>query len=227
MKTYVLCAILPFLIVSLLPGAPKVCRDCRAEPAQSSYDSYKPPTNVHHRHINRVDIVRSEVLQINPAYFSQYSEGYDSTTQSDILNELKKLGLRSDQIAAMLFALNRTSGPVLAPSAPVTPAPPAPGTAPPAAPAAPTIRPKTEGGGQIGLAVLNAKCAVCHQAGKLAPDQRFTLLDAKGGLATLTALQKLKVITKSYRQEMPPPLNVHGIPSLTDAEFAAIMDLIQ
>ncbi len=248
MKTLVVLALtVPFLLVSLVPAAPPaVCRDCKATPAQSSYTAYKPPStfypsqnagdtqHVHHRHINRVDIVRSEVLQINPGYFSQYSEGnYDSTTQGDILAELKRLGLRSDQIAAMLFAAARTG----VPTAPVNPAAPAtypaPGAAPAVVPGAapvppqPTIRPQSTGGGAIGLAVMVAKCAVCHQAGKLAPDQRFTLLDAKGQLATLTPAQKFKVLTKTYSGQMPPPTNVHGVPAVTDAEFAALMDLLQ
>ncbi len=74
---------------------------------------------------------------------------------------------------------------------------------------------------------MNAKCAICHQAGKLAPDQRFTLLDAKGNLATLTDKQKFRVLTKTYSQQMPPPLNLSGVPAITDSEFAAITDLLQ
>ncbi len=230
MKTFALLALtIPFLVVSLIPAAPPCTgRNCKVAPAQSDYTAYKPPSSfyagrdtqhVHHRRIN-VDIV--QVAQINPAYSSVYSpEGYDSVTQADILAQLKQLSLRNDQIAAMLFAAARSGVPA-APGTPVAPAVPAvPATAPAA------VRPQTQGGGVIGLAVLNAKCAVCHQAGKLAPDQRFTLLDLKGNLVTLTDKQRFRVSQRTYAQSMPPPLNVHGIPPITDAEYAAIMDLLQ
>ncbi len=251
MKTCIFLAlIVTFLIVTLIPAAPpaaQTCRNCKVAPAQSDYTAYKPPAtfypsqnagdtqHVHHRRINRVDIV--QVLQVNPAYSSQYSEyTVDSTTQSDILAELKRLGLRSDQIAAMLFAAARAgvpAAPGAAPAGPPAPATyPAPGAAPAVVPGAapvpaqPTIRPQGQGSGAIGLAVMNAKCAQCHQAGKLSPDQRFTLLDAKGQLATLTPLQKLRVLTKTYSGQMPPPTNVFGVPGITDAEYAALMDLV-
>lgn len=168
----------------------------------------------------RVDIVR--VLQINPAYASAYSpDGYDATTQADILNELRRqAGVQAqlyNQLMAQIATISRGQVLAPAPSVPGVPAPPV--VVPVALPPGP---PNTA----IGLAVLNLKCAACHQAGKLATDQRFTLLDAKGQLVTLTDKQKLAVIRKTRTGQMPPPLNLLGIPTVTDAEFAAIADLV-
>ncbi len=130
-------------------------------------------------------------------------------------------------------ALAAMAARVAAAPAPAAPAPvmppaadhPPPMPMPPTPPGPASGRPMS-GGGQAGLALANAKCAQCHQAGKLAPDQRFTLLDAKGNLAQLTDRQKLKVMMKCYREEMPPPKNIYGVTALTDAEYAALVDLL-
>ncbi len=205
----------------------KVCRGINCVPSQSQYTPYKPPTSYYysaeHKPRQRVVEIRSRVLQINPAYTSAYSpEGFDSTTQADILSELRRLGYRLDQVAALAQA----RGSVVVPAAPgqpgavVVPIPPS-GSALPVKPA-----PKVPAA-VSGLSVLNASCAACHQAGKLDPDQRFTLLDAKGALAPLTDKQKLRVLSRAYSEEMPPPNNKFGIPPLTDPEFAALVELLK
>ena len=198
-------------------------RKCNVAPAQSSYVHYVAPhagatangsytqPAVYHRRL-QANIV--SVAQINPAYVSAYSpDGYDSATQADILNELRRLGFRLDQIAAIGKAATAAQakvdvgpGPVVVPAVPMD---------------------KGKDASTTGLAVITAKCAVCHQAGKLAADQRFTLIDMKGNIVPLTDKQKVTLIKKTYRQQMPPPINSFNIPPLTDSEYAAIMDLIQ
>ena len=77
-----------------------------------------------------------------------------------------------------------------------------------------------------GLAVLTTKCAACHQAGKLGPDQRFTLLDAKGNLAQLTDKQKARVLVRTYMKTMPPLTNSQGIASVTDEEYGSLVEVL-
>lgn len=219
--------------------SPQPCaypRVCRATPEASSYTQSILSTgvaphdeNTHHRHVrNVVRII--DVAAINPAYVSAYSpEGYDSTTQSDILGEIRRLGLRLDQLQ-QLVQQKRSSTPTT--PAPTTPPPLVPNPAVPLPPA-PTM-PGTPGSARvpvpdsklIGLAVLSAKCAACHQQGHLLPEQRFTLLDGKGNLVSLTDRQKVTLSNKTRLGTMPPPANTQGIPPLSDAEYAAVADLI-
>jgi mono/diheme cytochrome c family protein len=77
-----------------------------------------------------------------------------------------------------------------------------------------------------GLAILNQKCAACHQDGKLEPNQRFILLDLKGQLSPLTPAQSLKVLTKTYLGQMPPPVNKFGIQPIGNEEYAALVQLL-
>lgn len=219
-------------------------RVCHVAPSQSAYTHYVAPTGNYSlqgytqsgNHFRRRNVVRIiDVAQINPAYLSVYSpDGYDTATQAAILTEIKALTARLDQLN---LALQKSQAPP--PAAPPA-GPPAVIVTPPATPGAPPVvtpipvtpapQPRPSGtapGGSIGLAVFAAKCAACHQAGKLLPDQKFTLLDAKGALVTLTDAQKLRVIQKTYSAQMPPPNNVHGIPGLTDSEFAAVVELMR
>lgn len=218
---------LPFLTLLLLAGWASCYEPvCRTRPSYSPYQGYTQPSytepEFHHEHVTRrrlrVDIV--QVAQINPAYSSAYSpDGYDSSTQTEILAELRRLGVRletQERIAQAMRQGQQTQQPsqVMPKASEPIPAP---------LPAA-----KAGGGGTAaGLAVMASHCAICHQAGKTAPDQRFTLLDMKGSLAPLTAAQKLKVVQKAYAGQMPPPLNTQGMQPLTDADFAALMDALQ
>lgn len=215
MRFYLFVAIVFLvLVVGLVPAAAPY-RVCNVKPAQQTdYKTFQVADHVRHRQIVQI----ATVAQINPAYTSAYSpDGYDSASQSEILAELRRLSLALAQANARAAAQQ----PVVLPGQPAVTVPV------PGQPPATTLRPKGEGSGSVGLAVLNAKCAICHQAGKLASDQRFVLLDLKGNLAPITDKLKNKVITKTYGGSMPPPNNIHGIPPVTDSEFAAIIDLIQ
>jgi hypothetical protein len=238
----------PVLLFAVALAAAQVCagpyRQLNATPNYTpSHENYQQPTH-RRRVVNRVEII-SDVLQVNPAYLSAYSEGYDSATQADIMAALRTITARMDaQDKAILAALVAKSAVTAVltpgPTGPTGPAGPpgtsAPGTIPPVVPppvpSAPGVPPlpgaipKGAGGGALGLAVITAKCAACHQAGKLAPDQRFTLLDAKGNLSQLTDRQKLKVMQRTYAGTMPPPQNSVGATPVTDADFAAINDLL-
>ncbi len=196
--------------------------------------TYQPTYNSNEQR-RLVEIVSSRVLQINPAYFSAYSpDGYDSATQADILVALRSLQARldaQDKAAIAALLIKAATGPTGATGPPGTSAP---GTIPPVIPPPPpapatgvpsSARPAS-GGGAAGLVALNLKCSACHQAGKLAPDQRFALLDARGNLSPMTAAQKLHVLIKVYRREMPPPGNLLGIGEVTDTENASIVDLL-
>ena len=165
-------------------------------------------------------VVIETVAQINPAYLSVYSpEGYDSATQSQILQELQKIAARLDtqdrqSLASILSKLAERpqyqqpmprAEEILVPSQPGKP-------------------------GLIkinGLMVLQQKCSACHQAGRLSPNQRFTLLDGKGNLALLTPAQKFQILRKTYLREMPPEINTHGIDAITDPQYASIVELLQ
>lgn len=162
----------------------------------------------------------ASVAQINPAYTSAYSpDGYDSASQADILAELRRVNLRLD--AADRAAKAAVGAGVIPPGVKPSPMPGAD------EPARPIGKGGASSGGAVGVAVLNAKCAACHQASKLTTDQRFTLLDAKGNPVPLTDKQKMRVLTRTYSASMPPPMNIHNISSLTDVEFAALVDLYQ
>jgi len=194
-------------------------RQCRVCPEQSSYTHYQPYHAGHHREIVRL----IDVAQINPAYTSSYSpDGYDAATQQAIKAQI---GLLSQQIDTLTQRLSKPIPPTMPPATAPTPAP-QPGAKAPT-PAPHEIVPPGVNPSAIGLAVLNAKCAICHQDGKLPPDQKFTLLDVKGALVPLTDKQRLRVILKTYSGQMPPPNNTKGIPAVTDAEFAAIAALLQ
>lgn len=227
MRTLLGLLVFACLTAGLLAQSP-VCagpyRTINATPHyQPSSGDYQTPT-----HRRRVNIV-TDVLQVNPTYTSAYSpDGYDSATQQDILAALRSLTKRlDDQDKANLAAIvAKAVATPAAPSSPPAVLPPATPTPPASSPGALSPARPASGGGAAGLAVMVAKCAQCHQAGKLAPDQRFTLLDAKGSLSQLTDRQKLKTLMKVYREEMPPPKNIYGITPVTDAEYAAIVDLL-
>ncbi len=220
------CVLLVFLGPLVLLATPPSTHRQRVASGQSEYRTYQPSTGyyVNGSYHNpsarvrsrRVDIVT--VQQINPAYTSAYSpEGYDSVTQADILGEIRRLNVRIDQLTA------------LAKAAPVVVIPGKEGVPPVVVPptvVVPPVRKPAEANGAVGLSIMVAKCAACHQAGKLLPDQKFTLIDVKGNLVSLTDKQKLNVLHKTFTGQMPPPNNVHGIPPLTDAEYAAIAELV-
>lgn len=213
-------------VILACTGAAIAFETCRTRPSYNPTQGYTQPSytepSFQHEHVSRrrlrVDIV--QVAQINPAYSSAYSpDGYDSSTQTEILAELRRLGVRletQERIAQALRQNPQAQQPaaVMPKAAEQIPAPIPVGKA-------------GGGGAAAGLAVMASHCAVCHQAGKTAPDQRFTLLDMKGSLAPLTAAQKLKVVQKAYAGQMPPPLNTQGMQPLTDADFAALMDALQ
>lgn len=202
MKTFILSFVI-LLVGTLILTADPICRVVRP-----SGTSYAAPVQAVKAHRQIVQVV--QVAQINPAYTSAYApDGYDSATQADLLAEVKRL-------SALVSAQNRlaTTPPSLTPTPPVT------------APPATVPVPQTKGAGLTGLQVFATKCAACHQAGKLAPEQRFTLLDQKGSLSQLTAQQKLRVLTRVYSGTMPPPTNIYAIPAVTDAEYSAIVDIL-
>lgn len=205
------------------------------QPVQQTYVPQVQESPQHHRR-RLVQVELIQVAAISPAYTSAYSpDGYDSATQAGILTELRRLGIANDVQMKILQVLAQR--PVYVPVAVVPGSPIMPPASEPKVDgkveavkppsALLPLEPKVPGPPAGGLAVMNAKCAACHQAGKLAADQRFTLLDMKGELAPLTAAQKLKVLLKTYSAQMPPPNNIHGITPLTDADFAKIVDAVQ
>lgn len=74
------------------------------------------------------------------------------------------------------------------------------------------------------LTLYKKSCAACHAQDKAA-DQGggFTLLQADGSKAKLTAKQKARMVSFSYQNKMPPPNNVHKIPELTNQEVGLIV----
>jgi mono/diheme cytochrome c family protein len=167
-----------------------------------------------YRHRDVVRII--DVAQINPAYLSAYlPDAYDGSTQQDILAQIRTLSARLDQLTALAAAAKTGTPAVVTPSVP---------GAPPVVVVPPA---KPPGGRAAGLAILNAKCAACHQQGKLADTQKFTLLDTKGNLVSLTTKQKFELVQKTLHAEMPPPNNSFGILPLTDPEFMAIADALR
>ncbi len=197
---------------------------------QQSYNQNGYATNGYRQRVRFVSI--ASVAQINPAYVSSYSpDTYDSSTQVELVAEVRRLRalLDAQAIAAAVLARGGTTLPPQQPA--VVPQPLMP-YVPPVAQAGqpPAVQPpvpKALTGGAPGLAVLMAKCAACHQAGHIAPDQRFTMLDAKGQLAPLSVKQQLEMVKRVYRGTMPPPNNIQAITPVTDAEYAAIIDLFQ
>jgi mono/diheme cytochrome c family protein len=168
-----------------------------------------------YRHRDVVRII--DVVRIDPAYVSAYGpENYDASTQQDILAQIRTLSARLDQLTAVAAAAKTGTPAVVTPSVP---------GAPPVVVVPPTRPPG--GGKAAGLAIFNAKCASCHQQGKLLDTQKFTLLTTKGDLASLTDKQKLNVLQKTFHGEMPPPQNSAGILPLTDPEFGTIADLLR
>ena len=173
-----------------------------------------------HREIVRV----IDVITLNPAYISSFTpDGYDSATQADLLVEVRRLSAMVASLQKPTVAVVQTpTGPVAVPVTPIV----QPGAVLPNPPAVQGVKPAPPGPTLSGLAVLNLKCASCHMAGRLLPEQRFTLLDAKGNLALLTDSQKKKLLVRTYSQTMPPPLNSAGIPAVTDAEFGSLVELM-
>lgn len=219
---------LPLVLVAtaalLLALAPAGAGQYRTIHVTSGYQqpTYHQP---HHRRIvNVVEI--ATVAAINPAYTSAYQpDGYDSATQADILAKLQLLSTRLDAQDRAVLAALRTKAAVPG-TLPVVVIPPVtPGATPVVVPLPVAAPAKVLPTGAAGLAVLRTKCASCHQP-PLAPEQRFTLLDPKGNLVTLTPAQKLKVLTRTYTQTMPPPTNLAGIAPVADAEFAALVELL-
>ncbi len=210
-------------------------------PSYRRSDDYRQVRN-HQTHRQIVRLV--DVVQINPAYTSAYDpRGYDTTTQEQLAAELHKISARLDQNAAQraadqaaqAFLLQRLAawqGVPGVPNPPATPTtPPAYSTIPQPKPEPGTLKPEVKapappGAPLSGLAVLNAKCAACHQDGKLEPNQRFILLSTKGELSPLTTAQGLKVLTKTYLGQMPPPVNKFGLAPITNEEYAALVQLL-
>ncbi len=201
---------------------------------QQSYNTNGYATNGYRQRVRFVSI--ASVAQINPAYVSSYSpDTYDSSTQVELVAEVRRLRalLDAQAIAAAVLARGGTTLPpaqsAVVPQPLMPYVPPVAAAQPPAAgpPATQPPVPKALTGGAAGLAVLMAKCSACHQAGHLTPDQRFTLLDQKGQLSPLNDKQKLGVLMRVYKGMMPPPSNIQGITPVTDAEYAQIADLFQ
>ncbi len=187
--------------------------------AFSAAEAQYRPIQTRQQLTNVVKIAR--VLQINPGYSSAYTpDGYDGAIQADILAQLRLMGVRLDAVDKSVLAALLLRQP---PPAPVVLPPPGPVVAPPT----PPLTTRAVPGTTDGPGVLLTKCAACHQAGKLAPDQRFTILDAQGKLVALTDGQKLKMVFRLYYSEMPPIPNIHGITPLTDAEVAAVFGLLR
>jgi hypothetical protein len=181
---------------------------------QSYVQTYQPVQYHFRRRVNVVEI--ATVAQINPAYTSSYApDAYDGAAQTELLAELRRLRAAFDSQAQ----LARTAVPavVVAPT-PAVGAPVAVAQVP-GVPAWPLFT--------TGLQVLQAKCVACHKEDTKLPNQTFTILTAAGTLAPLTPAQKLKMIGKTFRQEMPPPLNVPGIAAVTDREEALLVDYLQ
>ncbi len=242
MKKLFLLILMPMLGVALacLAGsAVALAGDCT--PTVYAGSPYSYPPMVRHdlevvdqpvRRIRTVvDVI--QVLQINPSYVSAYSpSNYDSVTQAELLNELRRLGLRVDQMAGQVQVLTNRPvppvPPVLPPSTGTPPAPLLPPVdAPPKKPDAPEPGPSPTDYG-VGLAVMNVSCAKCHMAGSLKPTgQTFALLDAKGNLNTLTDTQKLRIIERVLDKEMPPPGNTVGAAPLTLVEKFAILSTLR
>jgi hypothetical protein len=214
---------------------------------QPSY--YQQP---HYRQRVQFREIRDNVIQINPAYTQDYNSAYspgayDGTVQADLLRQVAEL---KAQYAALLAQSTANAVKIAAPQpqSQVVVIPTAtPGqqpqvvVIPPHAPAvnlgpavvqppAVALPPAKLGpnGERPGIAVLNAKCAKCHKAGSLSAGQQFTMLDAAGQL-TKDAQDPIKekgILKRTYTQSMPPPGNIFGIPPVTDAEYAMIVDAL-
>ncbi len=200
---------------------------------QQSYNQNGYANNGYRQRVKFVNI--ATVAQINPAYTSAYSpDNYDSSTQVELVQEVRRLRalLDAQAIAAAVLARGGTTLPPQQPA--VVPQPLMPYVAPAAQAGQPAAQPPVQPpvpkaliGGAPGLGVLMAKCSACHQVGHIAPDQRFTMLDAKGQLSPLNDKQKLRILLKVYSGQMPPPSNIQGIQPVTDAEYAQLVDLLQ
>ncbi len=231
MKTLAATAMLAVLL-AIQPGPAD-------PPTYHRNDTYRQVRD--HRQ-NRQIVRLVDVVQINPAYTSAYNpEAYDATTQTQLLAELHKVSARLDAnaaervaregaTAALLQRLAAWQGVPGVPNPPATPTtPPAYSTIPQPKPEPGTIKPEVKAPPTAplsGLAVLNAKCAACHKDGNLEPNQRFILLNTKGELNPLTPAQNLKVLTKTYLGQMPPPVNKFGLAPVTNEEYAAIVQLL-
>ncbi len=170
------------------------------------------------RIIRQVDLIN--VAQINPAYASAYSPYVDeNATSVQVLAQLKALHGRLDLHQRSLEALLARQGvaPIVIPAQPIVI-----GSQPEA-----IVTPRVATDHLSGIAVLTAKCAACHQEGRMKPEQRFMILRADGKLAPLTAEQQKKMLTRTYNQSMPPAVNLFGITPLVDQEYAALIDLLQ
>lgn len=183
---------------------------------------YYPPGYVQHGHRDVVvvkEIVQLiEVAQINPAYSSALTVWqFDGRTQAEEVSELRRLAGKVDQLATRVEQLTTRPANPPAPSMPPAPVPV------PVPPMPHADDPPMPDGPGTGLAVLNARCILCHQAGHLSPETRFTLLDAKGNLLELSDAQRLEVIQRIYASEMPPPRNKLGVPKLTAQERLAVL----
>lgn len=74
-----------------------------------------------------------------------------------------------------------------------------------------------------GLKVITTRCASCHDDKNAAGRGGNLTLIKNGNLVNLTDRQALKVITKTYKGEMPPKSTK---PGLTDTEIGQIVDYI-
>ncbi len=238
-----LCAIAGFIPCVGPPGAAAQYYQPRTMPYayQTSHDSNYYQNNYRRRVQFRN--IRDDVLQINPAYTAEYNSAYvpgayDGTVQADLARQLAEL---KAQYAALLAAQKAPSSP-----SPITVVPSTvPGQnpvvivqQPAAAPGAtqqpaqpPVVLPPAQlgpNGERPGIAILNAKCAKCHKAGSLSPGQQFTMLDATGHLTKEAQDPKevKEILKRTYRKTMPPVDNIFGIPSVTDAEYALLVDAL-
>lgn len=221
MKLFLSTLFVCLLIVACVPAqypARVLVRDQHGRIVVSESPSIEAVHRPFRRIIRQVDLI--SVAQINPAYTSAYSPYVDENASSAaVLAELKALHGRLDLHQRSLEALLTRQGvqPIVIPAQPIVV-----GSQPQLIPT-----PRVEGSVLSGLAVLQSKCASCHQEGKMKPEQRFRILTADGKLAPLTDLQQRKILTRTYNQSMPPAVNLYGITPLVDQEYAALVDLLQ
>ncbi len=76
------------------------------------------------------------------------------------------------------------------------------------------------------LGLFKQNCAVCHDASVAGSKGGKFILTTGGGLAPLSAEQRLNVIDRTYAGEMPPPKNPHNIAPLNDEQQALLISLL-
>ena len=73
------------------------------------------------------------------------------------------------------------------------------------------------------LVLFKTKCASCHDASQAAANGKGHVWLEGGSFAKLTEMDRRKIMTKTYKGEMPPPNNKFNIAPLTDHEVGTIM----